>query len=65
MEIEIIALVLYLIKSDFIYIAQNHNHIVSVGFTICTVNGILCPYTLYSSEEKVAMLIEKKTLLAG
>uniref|UniRef100_A0A671V5G1 Symplekin scaffold protein n=1 Tax=Sparus aurata TaxID=8175 RepID=A0A671V5G1_SPAAU len=28
---------------NFIYIAQNHNHIASVGFTICTVNNILCP----------------------
>ena len=26
---------------NFIYIAQNHNHIASVGFTICTVNNIL------------------------
>ena len=34
------------IKSDqinFIYIAQNHNHIASMGFTVCTVNDILCP----------------------
>ena len=28
---------------SFIFIAQNHNHIASVGFTICTVNNILCP----------------------
>ena len=26
------------INSIFIYIAQNHNHIASVGFTICTLN---------------------------
>ena len=29
---------------SFVYIAQNHNRIASVGFTICTVNNILCPY---------------------
>ena len=29
--------------SDFIYVAQNHNHIASVGFTVSKVNGILCP----------------------
>ena len=28
---------------NFIYIAQNHNHIASVGLTICTVNNILRP----------------------
>ena len=28
---------------NFIYIAQNQNHIASVGFTICTVNDLLCP----------------------
>ena len=28
---------------NFIHIAQNHNHIASMGFTICTVNNILCP----------------------
>ena len=36
----------YQIKSNqinFIYIAQNHSHFASVGFTICTVKNILCP----------------------
>ena len=28
---------------NFIYFAQNHNRITSMGFTICTVNDILCP----------------------
>ena len=31
-----------------------------MGFTICTVNNILCPKTLDSSEEKLHMLIKKK-----
>ena len=43
---------------NVIYIAQNHNHIASMGFTICTVNNILCP----SSEEKLHRLMEKKNL---
>ena len=33
-------------KSNQMYftcIAQNHNHIASVGFTIYTVNSIICP----------------------
>ena len=28
---------------SFIYIAQHLNHIASMGFTVCTVNDILCP----------------------
>ena len=50
------------IKSNFIYIGQNRNDIASVGFTICTVNDILSPYTLDSSEEKPAMLTENTPL---
>ena len=45
---------------NFIYIAQNQNHIASMGFTICTVNNILCPYTHDSSGEKLHVLMEKK-----
>ena len=32
------------------YVAQNHNHIALMGFTICTVHNILCPWSLYWSE---------------
>ena len=49
------------IKSDqvnVIYIA--HNHIASMGFTICTVNDILCPYTLDLSEENLFPMLRKK-----
>ena len=45
---------------NFVYIAQSHNHIASMGFTICTVNNILCPQTLNSSEEKCHMLKKKR-----
>ena len=41
------------IKSNqisFSYIAQNHNHIASMG---CRVNDLLCPWTLDSSEKKL------------
>ena len=48
----------------FVYIAHNHNHIASMGFIICTVNNILCP-SLDLSEEKLAMLMVKKTPLIG
>ena len=44
---------------SFISIAQNHNHIASVGFTICTVSDILD-----SSEEKLAILRSKNLLTA-
>ena len=33
----------------FIYIAQNRNRIASMGFTVCTVNNILCPSLLWPS----------------
>ena len=36
-----------------INMAQNHNHIASVGFKNCTVKDTLCPQTLESSEEKI------------
>ena len=39
-----------------------------MGFIVCTVNNILCPETLDSSEEKLHMLMEKnqkKNLLTG
>ena len=38
-----------------------------MGFTVFTVNNILCPLTLDSSEEKLHMLMEKNktTLLTG
>ena len=42
------------------YIAQNHNHIASMGFTSCTVNDILCPSSLDSSEEKPCHVDGKK-----
>ena len=31
------------VQISFIYEAQNHNHIASVGFTFCPVNNTLCP----------------------
>ena len=40
-------------------IESNQNHISSLGFTICTVNNILCPLILDLSEEKLAMKMEK------
>ena len=46
---------------NFIYIAQNHNHTASMGFTVCTGNSILCPQNLDLSEEKLNMLMKKKT----
>lgn len=38
-----------------------------MGFTICTVSDILCPQTLESREEQLAVLMEKKEkkLLTG
>ena len=33
---------IYFIKSVLFFLAQNHNHIASVGFTISTVSDILC-----------------------
>ena len=54
---------LYIIKSNqinVIYIAQNHNHFATMGFTICTVNHILCPSTLNSSDGKLKIFMEKK-----
>ena len=41
------------IQIIFLYTAQNHNHIASVG-TMCTVNDTLCPQTLDSSEEDLS-----------
>lgn len=38
---------------NFIHIDQNHHHDASVGLTICTVNNILCPQILDSSEDKL------------
>lgn len=38
-----------------IYTVQNHSHIASMGFNTCTVNDILCPRTLVSSEKKKKM----------
>ena len=43
----------------FIYVAQNHNHIASVGSTICKVNNILCPQILDLTVEKLATLKKK------
>ena len=43
-----------LIKSIFINIAKHHDHIASMGFTICTVNDIVCPQTLEMSEEQLS-----------
>ena len=40
--------------------ANNHNDLASVGFTICTASAILCPQTLESSEEKNMEKKEKK-----
>lgn len=39
---------------SFIHSAQNHHHVASGDFRICTMNNILCLWTLDSSEEKVA-----------
>ena len=49
------------VEVNIIHIAQNHNHIASVGFTMCTVNNILCP----SIRVKKNSPGEKKTLTAG
>lgn len=42
---------------SFNYSAQNHHHVASVGFITCTVSDTLCPQTLDSNEEKVAMCL--------
>ena len=53
----------------YFFITQNHNHIASAGFTICTAIDIICPYTLNSSEEKdlykPSHIQKKKKLLTG
>ena len=36
-----------------------------MGFTVCTVNDILCPSTLHSSEEKIGMLMGGKKTIIG
>ena len=46
-------------KVNFIYIAENHNHIASVGCILCRANNILCPLALDLSEEKLAILRKK------
>lgn len=38
-------------SSQFYLKAQNHNRIASVGFTIFPENDILCPYTLFLSND--------------
>lgn len=37
---------------NVVYTAHNHSHIVSVGFTMCTVNNILRLQTLYSNKDE-------------
>lgn len=47
--------------SDFIYIAQNHNHIASVVFTNCTVNKILCLHSCRGIQDVLEWADDGKT----